>query len=89
MLDWTFVLTMLWLAGLILMLMLYMLRTSGIANRVVGFDSLSTLFVAALAVIAIQRRDAFYLDIALVVAMLAFTQTVATVRLLERRSELQ
>lgn len=89
MLDWTFVLTMLWLAGLILMLMLYMLRTPGIANRVVGFDSLSTLFVAALAVIAIERREPFYLDIALVVAMLAFTQTVATVRLLERRSELQ
>lgn len=89
MVGWTFEVALLWIAGLILMLMLYMLRTRGIADRVVGFDSLSTLFVAALAVVAVERRDAFYLDIAMVVAMLGFTQTVATVRLLERRSELQ
>lgn len=89
MLGWTFQLAVLWLAGLILILTLYVLRCRRATDRLVGFDALSTVFVAVLGVLGVHRQEAFYFDIALVVAMLGFVQTVATVRLLEQRREIE
>ncbi|MGF1627796.1 MAG: monovalent cation/H+ antiporter complex subunit F [Alphaproteobacteria bacterium] len=87
--PWLFQLVMVWHALLIMMLLLYAMTTPRVIDRLVGFDALSIVFVAALSIVAIERRDPFYFDIALIVAMFGFVQTVAAARLLERRSTLQ
>jgi multicomponent Na+:H+ antiporter subunit F len=55
-------------------------RARRIVDRVLALDVLGLVLVDALGALAIERRRADYLDIALVVALLSFGQTVATVR---------
>lgn len=85
MLDWVLDLAIIWHAGLILLLLIHAVRAGKLADRIVAFDALSVVFVAALSVLAVRRQEACYLDIALVVATLGFVQTVALARLAERR----
>jgi multisubunit Na+/H+ antiporter MnhF subunit len=89
MLDWVFLLVVTWHASLILALLLFAVRAKRVVDRIVAFEVLSIVFVAVLAVVGIHRQKAFYLDIALVVAMLGFVQTVAAVRLAERRARVR
>jgi multisubunit Na+/H+ antiporter MnhF subunit len=89
MIFWLFQIVMVWHAVLILLLLLYALGTRKLVDRLIAFDALSIVFVAALSVVGIQRQETYYLDIALVIAMLGFVQTVAAVRLLERRRYLE
>lgn len=89
MVEWIFDLFVVWHIVLIAILLFFARRTTDLVDRIVGFDALSLVFVSALAVIGTQRKEVFYFDIALVVAMLGFVQTVAAVRLLERRARLR
>lgn len=82
--EWTFNLVLLTHAALILVLLVNTLRARKVVDQLIAFDALSVVSIAVLAVIGIHRQESPYLDIALVVAILAFVQTVAVVRLLER-----
>lgn len=53
-------------------------------DRVVGLDLLSTLGVSVVAVVALSSRNAVYLDVAIVLALLSFLATVAFAAYLER-----
>lgn len=53
-------------------------------DRVVGLDLLSTLGVSVVAVVALSSRNAVYLDVAIVLALLSFLGTVAFAAYLER-----
>lgn len=53
-------------------------------DRVVGLDLLSTLGVSVVAVVALSSRNAVYLDVAIVLALLSFLATVAFAVYLER-----
>lgn len=57
--------------------------------RALALDTLALVFVGVLMVLAIHEREAGFLDVALVLAMLGFVQTVATSRLVERRKDLR
>lgn len=83
--DWIFGGTMIWHAGLLLLLLVQAVRADDLLTRLIGFDAASMVLMSALVVIAVERREAVYLDIALVLAMLVFVQTVAVGRLLEAR----
>jgi multisubunit Na+/H+ antiporter MnhF subunit len=85
MIGWLIDIAIIWHAGLILVLMIYAARAQRLVDRIVAFDALSIVFVVALSALAIRRQEAHYLDIALVVAMLGFVQTLAAARLVERR----
>lgn len=85
MLDWVLDVAIIWHAGLILLLLIHAVRARKLADRIVAFDALSVVFVATLSVLAVRRQEGYYLDIALVIAMLGFVQTVAFSRLAERR----
>lgn len=89
MIDWIYYLVLVWHAALILPLLLYVLRAEDIADRVLAFDGLATVFVSAFAVLGLHRQEPFYFDIALVVAMIGFVQTVAAARLLEYRGDIE
>lgn len=86
MIGWIFTVTIIWHAALILVLLLFALRTDHLLRRLIAFDAVSVVFLSALTILAVHRRDTAYLDIALVVAMLVFVQTVAAARLIRRRS---
>jgi multicomponent Na+:H+ antiporter subunit F len=53
-------------------------------DRVVGLDLLSTLGVSVVAVVALSSRNAVYLDVAIVLALLSFLATVAFAAYLEK-----
>ena len=86
MIGWVFTLVIAWHAILLLVLLVFALRAEDLLRRLIAFDALSVVFLSALTVLALHRRDTVYLDIGLVVAMLVFVQTVAAAQLIRRRS---
>ena len=71
--------------GLALLLTLFrILRGPTLPDRIVGLDLLGTLGISIAAVVALSARDAVYLDVAIVLALLAFLGTVAFASYLER-----
>ena len=89
MLDWIFTTVMAWHAMLLLLLLVQAARARGLLARLISFDAASVVLLSALVVLAVERREPVYLEIALVLAMLVFVQTVAAGRLLERRDPLE
>ena len=85
MLDWIFITVMGWHAALLLFLLVRAVRSRALLGRLIAFDAASVVFLSALIVLAAERRETVYLEIALVLAMLVFVQTVAMGRLLEQR----
>ena len=76
-----------WQLALAATLAAYMLRVRDIVTRALVMDVLSLIVVSAVALVGIHRDEPGYLDIALVLSMLSFVQTVATARLAEARKE--
>jgi len=54
-------------------------------DRVVAFDAITSLMVAVLVILGVVYEAGFYLDVALVYAMLAFLGTLAIAKYLEGR----
>lgn len=80
---------LLWQVGLGLILAVQAMRTRSVAERMVTVEALIVLLVTALGMLAIRREEAGYLDIALVVGMLGFTQSVGALRLVEGAPEVR
>lgn len=71
--------------GLALVLTLFRtLEGPTLPDRIVGLDLLGTLGISVAAVVALAERDAVYLDVAIVLALLSFLGTVAFAAYLER-----
>lgn len=78
--DAVFQIVLTWQTVLIAALAVRGARSRSIVGRAIALDTLALVFVAALASIAVARGRPDYLDVALVLAMLGFTQTIATAR---------
>jgi multicomponent Na+:H+ antiporter subunit F len=74
-----------WLLVLIATLALRAARARNVVDRLLMLDTLALIFIAALSLLAIARRSTGYLDVALMLALLSFAQTVASARYAERR----
>ena len=61
-----------------------LVRGPALEDRALALDLISTMSVAVAAVIAIRFRSTVYLDVAVVLALIAFIGTVAFARYLER-----
>jgi multicomponent Na+:H+ antiporter subunit F len=72
------------LGGSLLLALVRLVRGPDLANRVVALDLLSVLGVGIAAAAAVLSGDAVYLDIALILALIAFVSTVAFARYAER-----
>jgi multicomponent Na+:H+ antiporter subunit F len=79
----TICLAMLAVSGLICVWRL--VSAPSIADRSLALDSLLIVVVVGVAVAAARARDGTYLDVLLVVALVAFIGTVAVARFIERR----
>lgn len=66
-----------WIALLVGLLLYRAVRAERTTDRLVALDALSVMFVAALTCIAVERGQPGYLDVALMLALLGFTQTVS------------
>lgn len=62
-----------------------LLRGPSLADRVVALDFIAVVGVGALGLLAHAYDSVFYLDIAGVLALIAFVSSVAFARYLERR----
>lgn len=56
-----------------------------VADRVVALDMMTTLIIAVCGVVAVQAGATAFLDVAIVLALVAFLATVALARYKERR----
>ena len=57
------------------------------ADRIIGLDLLSVLVVAMVALYGVFSKNAVFLDVAIVSALVAFLGTVAFARYIERSAE--
>jgi multisubunit Na+/H+ antiporter MnhF subunit len=78
--DAVFYIVIFWLGSLLALLALRAMRAEGVVDRVLAIDTISYVMVAVLSTIALWRRAPGYLDIALMLALLAYIQTVAAAR---------
>jgi len=86
--DVVFIIAMLWLMGLVALLIGFAARARRLAHQMVALDAIALVFIAALALVAIAQREPGYLDVALVLALLGFVQTVGIGRLVQGRRDL-
>jgi multicomponent Na+:H+ antiporter subunit F len=71
----------------VLLTFVRLVRGPDLANRVVALDLLSVLGVGIAAAAAVRADDEVYLDVALVLALIAFLGTVAFARYAEGGGE--
>ena len=67
----------------VLLVLVRVVRGPDLANRVVALDLLSVLGVGIAAAAAVVSGDAVYLDVALILALIAFVSTIAFARYAE------
>ena len=72
------------LGASVLLVIVRLVRGPDLANRVVALDLLSILGVGIAAAAAVVSGDAVYLDVALILALIAFVSTVAFARYAEQ-----
>jgi multicomponent Na+:H+ antiporter subunit F len=72
------------LGASVLLVLVRLVRGPDLANRVVALDLLSVLGVGIAAAAAVVSGNAVYLDVALILALIAFVSTVAFARYAER-----
>ncbi len=72
------------LGASVLLVLFRLVQGPDLANRVVALDLLSVLGVGIAAAAAVVSGDAVYLDVALILALVAFVSTVAFARFAEQ-----
>ncbi|MDP8944035.1 MAG: monovalent cation/H+ antiporter complex subunit F [Actinomycetota bacterium] len=70
----------LWLAGLVGACLLLVLRARTAPTRILALDTLALVLVALLVLFTMRRGTSFYLDAALVLALLGFVATLGAAR---------
>lgn len=82
-------LCLVWLFVMAVILVIHAACTKRRVLRVLSLDTLALIVVGVLSLSAVRFEDARMLDIALVVAMVGFLQTLAAVWLIEKRPEIR
>lgn len=70
----------LWMAVLLCISVLMVIRTRSSLSRVLALDMVTLLLVALLILYSDSRKVDYYLDAALVLALLSFVSTIAAAR---------
>lgn len=69
-----------WMTALLVVSVAAVIRTRTTAGRILALDTMTLILVALLVLYADANRSPYYLDAALVLALLAFAATVALAR---------
>ncbi len=78
--DIVFYIAMIWLVGLFCACVVMVARAKSGLVRVLSLDTLSLVLVALLIVYSSTTGTSFYLDAALILALLSFISVIATAR---------
>ena len=78
--DFVFFLAMAWATVLLVACAAAVVRLRSTAARILALDTLTLILVALLVLYAAAFRSPYYLDAALILALLAFIGTVAVAR---------
>lgn len=73
------------LALAVVLTFIRIVRGPSLADRVVGFDLLAAAAIGIIAIASVRFRDAIFIDVALLLGLLAFVSTVAFAHFLDRR----
>ena len=74
-------------AGEILLALVRLLRGPSLADRIVALDLMTTIGVAICGLYAVIHDQPVFLDVAIVMALIAFVGTVAFARYLEEKQD--
>jgi multicomponent Na+:H+ antiporter subunit F len=69
-----------WMTGLLAISVAAVIKIQSTAGRILALDMLTLILVALLVLYADANRSPYYLDAALILALLAFVGTVAAAR---------
>lgn len=75
--EMVFYLAAIWMTVLLAVMVATVIQVRSTASRILALDTLTLVLVALLALYAAAERSPYYLDAALIVALLAFLGTVA------------
>jgi len=75
--ETVFYLAAVWMTVLLAVMVATVILVRSTASRILALDTLTLVLVALLALYAAAERSPYYLDAALIVALLAFLGTVA------------
>ncbi len=69
-----------WMTVLLAVAVVAVIRVSETGGRILALDALTLILVALLVLYGVANRSAYYLDAALILALLAFVGTLAATR---------
>ena len=75
-----FQIAMVWMTGLLGVMVVYLIRATSALVRVLALDTVTLILIAVLILFADANRPQYYLDAALILALLSFVSTVAAAR---------
>ncbi len=78
--ELVFYLAVAWMTVLLAVGVVAVIRLSSTAGRILALDMLTLILAALLVLYGVSERAAYYLDVALVLALLAFVGTLAAAR---------
>ena len=81
----TYYLAMIWMTGLMLICIGMVIRTRAAMVRILAFDALTLVLVALLILYSITTESSYYLDAALMLALVSFISTIVAARYYSER----
>lgn len=78
--DIIFYIATIWMTGLVGVSIVLMMRTRSVATRILVLDTITLILVTLLVLFSINTRSYFYMDAALILALLSFVTTLAASR---------
>ena len=78
--EMTYYLAMIWLTGLLCACIWMVIRTQSGMVRILGLDALTLVLIALLIVYSTTKETSYYLDAALLLALVSFVSTVVAAR---------
>lgn len=78
--DVVYYAAMIWMTGLLCVCFGLVIRTHSSIVRIVGFDAMSLVLISVLIVYSITTESSYYLDAALLLALVSFVSTIAAAR---------
>lgn len=83
--DIVYYVAMVWITGLLCLCIGMVIRTRSSIVRILGFDALTLVIVALLILYSTTTGTSFYLDAALMLALVSFISTIVAARYYSER----
>jgi multicomponent Na+:H+ antiporter subunit F len=78
--DIIFYVAMIWMTGLLIISILMVIRSPSAMTRILALDTLTLVLIALLVLYTTTTESSYYLDAAILLALLSFIATLAAAR---------